>query len=239
MKLFSRLIRSIAFVIALLAGYRSFGESTNTAVLPTPRDEKWMARHEAFLQETEKASPDVVFLGDSITDGWRSTGKKVWAERIAKYNALNLGIDGDRTQHVLWRIGHGEFDHIRPKVIVLLIGTNNSPKGRNTTEEVIEGVTDVVQTLRAKLPKTKILLLGIFPRAQKGDPIRDKLKTVNAAISKLDDGVNIRFLDIGSKFLEPDGTLSTKIMPDLLHPNKQGYRIWADAMEPQLNAMLK
>jgi lysophospholipase L1-like esterase len=214
-------------------------ETTNTAIIPVQRDEKWIARHEAFLAEAKQRNPEVVFLGDSITDGWRTEGKPVWDERFAPLKAANFGIDGDRTQHVLWRIEHGEFDHIKPKVIVLMIGTNNTPKGRNTAPEAIEGVTAVVQSLRRKLPATRILLLGIFPRSHKGDAVRDQLRQINNAISKLDDDKWVKFLDIGSKFLEPDGKLSEDIMPDPLHPNLKGYRIWADAIQEPLAAMLK
>jgi lysophospholipase L1-like esterase len=225
-------------LMAMVVTCSAWADTTNTAVIPASRDEKWMARHEGFLAEVQQIDPDVVFLGDSITDGWRSTGKSVWEEHIAPLNAANFGIDGDRTQHVLWRIDHGEFDKVKPKVIVLMIGTNNTPKGRNSVPETIEGVSEVVHRLRTKLPKTKILLLGIFPRGQKGEPIRDQLKEINHAISKLDDGKSVRFLDIADKFLEADGTLSTDIMPDLLHPNKKGYWIWADAIEETLKGML-
>jgi lysophospholipase L1-like esterase len=225
--------------ISLLAMNCLYAQSTNTAIIPEPRDDKWVARHEGFVKEAESTAADVVFLGDSITDGWRSGGKKVWDENIAPLHAVNLGISGDRTQHVLWRIDHGELDHVKPKVIVLMIGTNNTGKGRNSTPETIEGVTAVVKSLRSKEPGAKILLLGIFPRGEKDTPIRGELKEINAAISKLDDGKKVIYLDIGQKFLEPDGTLSKEIMPDLLHPNKKGYRIWADAIMPQLTSMLK
>jgi lysophospholipase L1-like esterase len=214
-------------------------QSTNTAIVPVPRDAKWMARHEAFLKEANETEPQVIFLGDSITDLWRTDGKEVWDARFAPLKAANFGIDGDRTQHVLWRIEHGEFDRIKPKVLVLMIGTNNTPKGRNTTPEVTEGVTAVLNRLKAKLPRTKILLLAIFPRGQKDDPVREQLRTINSAIAKLADGRNVTFLDINSKFLESDGTLSTEVMPDLLHPNKKGYEIWADAIQAPLAAMLK
>jgi lysophospholipase L1-like esterase len=226
---------------ALLAGaaYTAIAQSTNTAIQPAPREANWIARHEGFLVEAQQTDPDVVFLGDSITDGWRTIGKVVWEERFAPLKAANFGIDGDRTQHVLWRIQHGEFDRIRPKAVVLMIGTNNTPKGRNTTPEVIEGVTAVVQSLRAKLPGAKILLLAIFPRGQKDEPIREQLREINTAIAKLDDGKSVKFLDINSRFLEADGTLSKDIMPDLLHPNKKGYQIWADAIRGPLAKLLK
>ncbi len=217
----------------------------NSAIQPVPRDAKWVERHEGFVAEAKQGGIKVLFLGDSITDGWRSKGQAIWEKRYAPRHAANFGISGDRTQHVLWRMQNGELGGIKPKVVVLMIGTNNSGhekdtgKPRNTTPEIIEGVTAVVNGLRAKLPKSKILLLAIFPRSEKDTPIRDQLREVNAALAKLDDGRKVKFLDINAKFLEPDGTLPKDVMPDLLHPNEKGYQIWADAMESTLAAMLK
>ena len=217
----------------------------NTATNPVPRDADWLKRHEAFLTEAKAGGIDLLFLGDSITDFWRNKGLNVWNKFYAPRHAANFGISADRTQHVLWRIEHGELDGLKPKVVVLLIGTNNTGKEngsgeiRNTTSEVIEGVTAVVNTLRAKLPDSKILLLAIFPRGEKNDPQRAQIKEINAAIARLDDGKMVKFLDIGPKFLEPDGTFSKDIMPDLLHPAEKGYQIWADAMESTLAEMMK
>jgi lysophospholipase L1-like esterase len=222
---------------AKLFGYKIPG--ANTAVQPVPRDSKWIARHQGFIAESKENPPNVVFLGDSITDLWRTDGEAIWNEHFAPLNAANFGIDGDRTQHVLWRIQNGAFDGLKPKVLVLMIGTNNTPKDRNTPPEVIEGVTAVVKAVREKLPATKILLLGIFPRGQKGEPVRDQLKQINKAIARLEDGHLVKFLDIGPKLLEPDGTLSEKIMPDLLHLSEEGYRIWANTLRDTLVGMLK
>jgi len=216
----------------------------NTATQPAQRDAKWVERHDGFVAQAKQGGIEVLFLGDSITDGWRSRGKTVWEEQYAPRHAANFGIGGDRTQHVLWRMEHGELDGLNPKAVVLMIGTNNTGKDqdgkpRNTTPEIIEGVTAVVTGLRTKLPQSKILLLAVFPRGEKGTPIRDQLKEINIALAKLDDGKMVKFLDIGAKFLEPDGTLPKDIMPDLLHPNEKGYRIWADSMESALTDLLK
>ena len=130
----------------------------NTAITPAPREAKWMQRHEGFLAETKRGNIDLLFLGDSITDGWRSKGKAVWEKFWTPLHAANFGISGDRTQHVLWRMQNGEIAGIKPKLVVLMIGTNNTGKekadgkARNTTAEVIQGVTAVVQGLRANLP---------------------------------------------------------------------------------------
>ena len=185
-----------------------------------------------------------MFIGDSITDGWRNRDLQVWTKSYAPRHALNLGIGGDRTQHVLWRIQRGELDGLKPKAVVLMIGTNNTGKERdgsprNSTAEVIAGVKAVVKQIRAKLPKSKLLLLAIFPRGAANGPERAQIKEINAAIAKLDDGQMIRFLDIGKVFLAEDGSIPKTIMPDLLHPNEQGYQLWADAIEPALAAMLK
>ena len=217
----------------------------NTAIVPGPRDVKWVARHEGFVKEAQKGGIDILFMGDSITDGWRTKGSNVWNRYYAPRHAANFGISGDRTQHVLWRMDNGELDGIKPKVVVLMIGTNNTGKEndhktpRNTVPEVIEGVTAVVNDIRVKLPDSKILLLAIFPRGILDDSQRTQVALVNTVLPKLDDGKMVKFLDIGSKFIEADGTLPKSIMPDLLHPNEKGYQIWADAMEPTLGEMLK
>ncbi|HEY4414408.1 MAG TPA: platelet-activating factor acetylhydrolase IB subunit [Verrucomicrobiae bacterium] len=221
------------------------GFAENTATNPVPRDAKWVARHEGFVQEAKQGGIDLVFLGDSITDHWRGIGSNVWDKYYAPLHAVNFGISADRTQHVLWRIEHGELDGIHPKALVLMIGTNNTGKekdkktDRNTLPEVVAGVTAVVNAVHAKLPDTKILLLAIFPRAQKGSPFRDEIKEINTQLAKLDDGKSVTYLDIGQKFLAPDGTLSRDIMSDLLHPTEKGYVIWAEAMQPTLATLMK
>jgi lysophospholipase L1-like esterase len=225
--------------------------AANTALEPVPRDANWIKRHEGFVEIAKQGGIDVLFLGDSITDNWRREdgpqgGKSIWDKNFAPLRAANFGISADRTQHVLWRMANGELDGIRPKAIVLMIGTNNtglerdSTTVRNTTAEVIEGVTAVVRGLRAKLPDAKILLLAIFPRGEKPDhPQRKQIAEINAALATLNDGHHVRYLDIGPVFLSPDGTLSKDIMPDFLHPNVKGYELWAGAIKKPLAEMLK
>lgn len=239
-----RLFRSL-FLGLLVAGF-PLAASANTATEPVPRDAGWIKRHEGFVEEAQRGGIDVLFLGDSITDFWRSRGKKVWDENFASLHAANFGISADRTQHVLWRLEHGEVDGLQPKLTVLLIGTNNTGvetngSPRNSTAETIEGVTKVIQTLRAKLPATKLLVLGIFPRSDpKGPPAGStQIPEINAALAKLDDGRMIRVLDLGAKFLSADGSLSKDVMPDQLHPSEKGYEIWAAAIKPTVLEMLK
>jgi beta-glucosidase len=138
---------------------------------------------------------------------------------------------------VLWRLDHGNIDGISPKVAVVMIGTNNS--GANTSEEIADGVTAIAEKLRAKLPETKVLLLGIFPRGpDTNDPRRKVNEGANERIAKLADDKMVYYLDIGPVFLNEDGTLSREVMPDLLHLNEPSYRRWAEAIEPKLAELL-
>ncbi len=201
---------------------------------------QWNNLHESFLKRGKEGPVDILFLGDSITQGWSREGKSVWDRTYEPLKAANFGIGGDMTQQVLWRITEGkELEGIHPKVVVLMIGTNNFGLSGHKSEEVAQGVTTVVETLQKKLPKTKILLLGIFPRdAKPGTNFRKNIAAVNERIAKLDDGKSIRFLDLSSKFLSPEGTLTSEVMPDYLHLSTKGYQIWADSMRPLLTELL-
>lgn len=198
----------------------------------------FMLAHENFVKIAQKGEAELVFLGDSITAGWGSK-KEIWDKAFGAYKPANFGIGGDRTQHVLWRITNGELDGIKPKAVVIMIGTNNS--GSDPADGIAKGVTKIVETVREKQPQAKILLLAVFPRGEKESPNpgRAKLKEVNAIIAKLDDGKNIHFLDIGEKFLQPDKSISKDIMPDYLHLSAAGYQIWADAIGPKLAELMK
>lgn len=241
--------RLCQFAFALCLFIAVAAPAENTAIIPVPRTTvptNWMSLHESFVSRAKAGKIDLLFLGDSITAGWLwgKGGLNIWNKVYAPRHAADFGIGYDRTQNVLWRIEHGELDGIKPKAVVLLIGTNNAGneddgKPRNTTPEIVEGVTAIVQELRTRLPESKILLFGIFPRGEKNDPIRGQVKAVNDQLARLDDGKMVKFMDIGSRFLEPDGTLPRTIMPDLLHPNARGYQIWSDAMEGELAAMLR
>jgi beta-glucosidase len=161
----------------------------------------------------------------------------VWEEFYGKRNAVNLGIGGDKTQHVLWRLDNGNIDGIKPKLAVLMIGTNNS--GGNTAEQIAEGVKLIVEKLRTKLPNTKVLVLAIFPRgADKNVKNRQVNEGANAIIKKLADDKMVFFQDIGDKFVAGDGTLSKEVMPDLLHLNEASYRKWAEAIEPNVKKLM-
>ena len=186
---------------------------------------------------------DIAFIGDSITQGWEGNGKNVWTNYYGNRKCLNFGVGGDRTEHVLWRFENGQLDGIKPKAAVLMIGTNNSNKKRDGTEEyseaeILEGVQAIVKQIRTRLPETKLLVVGIFPRAKTFTTQRGKLLQINQALAKVADGQMIHYIDFGSQLIEADGSLSKDIMPDALHLSEKGYTIWAEAIEPKLKELL-
>lgn len=231
---------SLAMILAapLLAEEKKAEKKGNDTTKAVDRKDKgWQNRHAKFLERAKKGDVNVLFLGDSITHAWE--GQAAWKKHFEPLKAANFGISGDRTQHVLWRITEGkELEGINPKAAVIMIGTNNMSS--NSSEEIADGVAAIVSTLRKARPDTKILLLGIFPRSPKAtDKVRDKIKETNARLAKLDDGKSVVYLDIGSKFLASDGELTKEIMPDFLHLSPKGYEIWAEAITPPLEKLLK
>jgi lysophospholipase L1-like esterase len=196
----------------------------------------WLRKHEQLTALARRGGARVAFLGDSITEYWRDNA--VWRAHYAPLGAANFGVAGDTTQNVLWRLAQGELTGENPKLFVILIGTNNLGRG-DAPDQAARGTTAVVRSVRARFPAAKILLLGIFPRgARADDPYRDRVRRANALIARLDDGGSVRYLDVGPALLERDGSLSPNVMPDFLHPSVEGYRRWADAMDPLLHRLL-
>ena len=241
--------RTVTFVILAAAASELMAQPAVTidrpavakhaAVAPVPRNGRWMNRHKSFNERVAKGNVDLLMIGDSITHGWEGRGKKVWQEYYAKRNAVNLGIGGDRTQHVLWRLENGNIKDVSPKLAVIMIGTNNARD--NSAREIFDGVKAIVEKLRSKLPGMKILVLAIFPRgANDDDKLRRNNMAANKMIATLAKNKMVHFLDINSAFLAKDEkrTLTKEVMPDRLHPHEKGYRIWAEAMEPKLAELL-
>jgi len=225
----------LSLVVLLTSGV-AFAQSTNTAVVPVPMNKPgWMERHESMNAKARQGKIDLIYIGDSIVQRYESVGKPVWDHYYAPRNALNLGISGDRTQHVIWRTDNGNIDGISPKLAIVMIGQNNG--GHNTAPEIAEGVTEVVKRIRTKLPKTKILLLGIFQRREKPTPERAVLAEANNIISKLADS-SISYMDINSVFVQPDGTISESLMPDFEHPSELGFKRWAEAIEAKVAELM-
>lgn len=213
----------------------------HSAIDPQPRgDDGSKRRHASFNEKVKEVGKksQLIFIGDSITQGWEGEGKELWANRFAKFDAINLGIGGDRTQHVLYRMDNGNLEGLSPKAAVVMIGTNNSNGEDNSAEQIAEGVRHIVQKLRTKLPSTKILLIPIFPRGENVNPQRGKINQANQIIQKLADGQNVLWVDFGHKFINEHGRIPRDIMPDYLHLSKKGYEIWADSIQEPLTKVL-
>ena len=215
-------------------------EQTHSAITPVDREQEgWQARYKAMNARIAQGNVDLLFIGDSITQAWERNGKAVWDEYYGSRNAVNLGISGDRTQHVLWRLDNGNIDGINPKAAVIMIGTNNSNGKDNSVAEIADGIRAIVAKLGSKLPGVEILLLDIFPRGANTNPQRGKILQVNQIVRKIADGdAKVHYLAIGPHFVEDDGTIPKDIMPDSLHLSPAGYQIWADAMEGTLRELM-
>lgn len=206
-------------------------------------DARWMRQHEYLTDVVRRASRaprlDIYFLGDSIIEFWPRIAPAVWKAEFGKMRVLNCGISGDTTQNILWRITHGELEGISPRVVVLLAGINNLGRDpRLAPDELARELQRLVETVRAKSPESKILLLSIFPTAAPGSPIRARIIATNQRLASLADGESIIYLDIHDAFLGPDGQMPASITPDGLHLNERGYRIWAGAMRGKLRELV-
>ena len=209
----------------------------NSAVIPTTRGDEawWQDRDRVKTAEARQGNAQLAFIGDSITQGWETVGQEVWQKYYAHRQSINLGFSGDRTEHVIWRLQHGNLASVHPQVAVLLIGTNNTGHLRQSPEEVAAGVERILDVLAERSPETRILLLGVFPRGALPDDL-DRLNNVaiNQYLRRMDDDRRVFYRDIGHIFLDERGALSQELMPDYLHLSPSGYRLWAEAMEPIL-----
>lgn len=198
---------------------------------------KWLAQHDDFVAQSRRGPYDVIFLGDSLAAFFATRGAVIWNRDIASLGTVaDFGIEGDRTQFVLWRVQHGELDATSARVVVLMVGTNNLATA--TPESVARGIAADVDAVRAALPHAVVILNAIWPRGAKDAPARAAAAAVNARIMNLADGTAVRFVDAGAAFLLPDGTIDPTLMPDALHPNEGGYDVWSAALRGTLAAAL-
>ena len=205
------------------------------SVVPTQRSEDWwQQRHQQKLDERLSLGNklDIVFLGDSITHAWEVEGVAAWQHYYAHQKTLNLGFAGDRTEHLLWRIQNGEIDGLCPKMLVLLIGTNNAGHRHDLPEEIAAGVKQILEELKKRLPDTKIVLMAIFPRSRNNKkPMRKRVNLTNQLIKQYTDTKWVFWLDINHYFLTKEDVLLESVMPDLLHLNAAQYWIWAQQIK--------
>ncbi len=208
---------------------------------PAPRTGRpgWMEQHESYVALASKGEIDLLFIGDSITKCWAREGKEVWREKFAPLRAANFGISGDSVEHVLWRVKHGELMGIKPKGIVLLIGTNNITK-RDSPPEIVRGISAVIGEIRRVLPETRIVLIGVLPRRESAShPDREVVQEINRLLAGLEVGDPVSYLDIGSAFLAPEGNMEKELTTDFVHLTVRGYQKFADAILPLLTDLLR
>jgi lysophospholipase L1-like esterase len=217
-------------------------QDRRAATTPVPRhDNAYVSLHRQYVERAKQGGVNVLFLGDSITQAWSGPGKTVWQKEYAPLGAANFGISADMTQSLLWRLADGELEGLRPRAIVLMIGTNNLKSGptRMAPEDVAAGVKAVLGLLRDRLPEARVLLLGILPRQPQYPWMAATVRKMNGLLAALADGRRVRFLDFSGRFLKADGTIEPKLMQkDLLHLSPEGYRVWAEAMRPALGELL-
>ena len=234
--LFSVIIITIGCASRQRLAFNSVVDKVHSAITPVHQTadwavEWWMPRHEAVNERLKQGNVDLLFIGNSITHGWENAGREYWDKYYGSRNAVNMGFSGDRTQHVLWRLDRYDFGNISPKLAIIMIGTNNSNGEDNTAEEIADGIITICKRLRDQFPKMKILLLAIFPRGHEPSAQRDKNANASLMASRIADNKMIHYLDINDAFLTEGRLLPEEIMPDYLHPNRAGYKIWAESIE--------
>ena len=223
-----------ASFLSICMSSSAFGERPST-VIPVPSPlKKFMPRlHLEKLREAKNKRVDLVMIGDSITHSWSK-----YPSVFERSNLLNLGFPGDRTQNVLWRIDNGALDGISPKLVTLMIGTNNMHEDKKAyppdkPEDIFAGIRAIVGQVGKRLPKSKIVVFSIFPR--KEGPAFERVKAVNALLPQLNDGKSVSHFSLNHFFTtEKDQQDKTFYNNDLLHLNKQGYLAWATALKPIL-----
>lgn len=204
---------------------------------------EFVRHHEDRKRWVTEKQVDILMIGDSIVFGWSRLGRKVWDEHYGARNAVNIGSSGDQTSHMLWHIQDGGLDGMKdhnPKVVVIMIGTNNRGKPENEGRDTAQGVLAILKEVHHRLPNSKILLLAIFPRGwTPEDAGRVRNNQVNHILETYADNKTVYWLDLKETFLDKDGQLRKDLMPDALHPNVEGYQAWAKAMEPTLSKLLE
>lgn len=197
----------------------------NPCTIPTPSEDvqgdgRWISQHNRHVNETKEREPDVVWIGDSILSHLQH--RPMWNDLFEPLHSLNFGISGDCTQNVLWRIQNSALDNIKPKVVVVHVGTNNFG---NSPEEISEGIVEIVHSVRARHPETYIVVVDLLPRGQHPNPLRERNAAVNKLVRSKVAGMNrVEAVSADKGLVQPDGTISHHDMPDYLHLSEAGYR---------------
>ena len=239
----TRMLAGSALLLAACAGQGAAAASCATNAVPRSIEYPWMsvARwHQMYNEQVARAAQgdiDVMFVGDSITEMWP---KAVWDANFGRFKPANFGIGGDNTGNLLWRLQNPAIASIKPKLVVLLIGVNNINLCKESPEQVFSGIQAVVAKLRKQYPAARILLNAVLPEGAAPDAAeRQSILSLNKMVKTLGDGQTVFFHDYGPRFVSADGRLSAELQPDFLHLSEKGYRIWADAIRPDIEALLK
>ena len=232
--------RLTILALSALAGFAAHAaelETTIPVAAKTNSEKWWNGNCERIDADIKKMDGkiDVAFVGDSITARWR--GGENWAKHWGSYRAVNMGIGGDRTQNVLWRLQNGDLDGYKAKLFVVMIGTNNLWDKKAEPADVAAGVKAILDLIQSKQPQARILLMSILPTGEKPNPGREKRMAVNELISKFAGG-SVEYMDISGKYLQPDGTISKEVMHDFLHLAPMGYDIWAEAISGKVKEIV-
>lgn len=243
--MFARMMWCCAAVLAAHAAWAAEADTPRCATRPAARmiDYPWMSIGRWQQMHTDQANRaaqggvDVMFVGDSLTEMWP---RSVWDANFGQMKAANFGIGGDHTGNVLWRLRHPALAALKPKLVVLMIGVNNINLCDELPEDVFKGIQAVVIALRQQYPESRILLNAVLPEGEKPDaPARQRVTALNKLVATLGDGKTVFFHDYGAYFVQADGSLSAALQPDFLHMSEQGYRVFAAAMRPDIEQLLK
>jgi lysophospholipase L1-like esterase len=241
------LVAAVAFAATAVSDQRGPASDAGAADRPAPRtDANSIVAHAQLLEKAKRGRIDIYFLGDSIVRRWGALDYpqllENWKQNFYGWNAANFGWGGDGTQHILWRLEHGELDGVDPKVIVLLAGTNNvgaHARDETTIAEIARGIQAIVDVCQKKARNATIVLTAVFPRND-SMAVMPTIDRLNEKIAALADGRRVRYLNINSRLADANGVLVNGVMNarDKLHPTLKGYQIWADALKPILRELL-
>ncbi|CAD5123581.1 DgyrCDS11915 [Dimorphilus gyrociliatus] len=213
----------------------------NSAAIPTPvedihGDGRWMSMHQRFVGQVKEKEPEILFIGDSLISQMALTD--LWQKMFVPLHCLNFGIDEDRTENVLWRISNGELECISPKVIILLVGTNNYD---NSAEEISEAILAIVDVVQGKQPQSQLIVMGIPPRGENPNRVRDKIEKLNSLLKlKLEKLDQVTFLQVDTSMFvnSSDGTIDPSDMYDYLHFTTKGYQKLTEPLLDEINNLL-
>jgi len=199
-------------------------------------DGRWMSLHNCFIQDAKDKEPEVLFLGDSLFQRLENT--EMWDKMFVPLHCLNFCIGGDQTQHLLWRIQNGELENLAPKVIVVLIGTNNC---QHTAEQTYEGILEVTRTIHEKQPQAQIIVMSIPPRGQRPNPQRERITEINRLLAeRIPDEISCQFVNVDpAVFCNADDTINRDDMFDFLHFTKSGYLKLLEPLLDEIQILLK